>query len=118
MIDLRRDLFIRLAIAAKNNKNRERSIAMEDLKHKLTGLEAKEYDAPDLSKISSSEKIEDKITKIMTRNKYEEIESEIDNAERIFNNIKRRGINPTTQSRIESRLHALRNMVKQKMSAS
>ena len=120
MIQLNKDLFVRLAISAKALKT---DIDWQDIKKEktvaLSDLEKIDYDTDVVStkpliKPTRVEKIEDKIQNTLNNPELQALKDEIANAEEIFNFIKAKEHNPQVIARMEQRLASLKALVEQK----
>ena len=119
MINIPRDMFIRLAISAKKFKNREDKQVLTKLGNNLSKLEQMDYSetkfagsGPIIS--AKTEKIEDTVVRMTENSQIAELKNDIENVETLWHKIKTTIHDTSIISRIDNKIHDLRRMIYQK----
>jgi uncharacterized protein YegL len=126
MLQLHKDIFVRLAISAKSLKAKEmeKKVKQSVINSSMSQLEKVEYPEPsaETNKIlhssivvsRSNSKLDEKVEQIMENPEVKALKEELDKVEVIFTKLKEDGVDTKIILRIENKIRQLKRLIDDK----
>ena len=114
MIELKKDLFVHMALSAKSLKEERLRSSVVPKKNTLSALEKTSYESVTPIKIMPIKTMEETIEEVVENPKIKALKKELSAVEEIFEKLKNEGDNLDFIYRIENKIEQLKKMIDQK----